>query len=221
MSRTFFIRLAIVVAIVLLLSLLVEYCNKCLYEPDTPPELVMLDGSRIEVNSRDQHLAIYAGPKYDRRYKWNGCTLTAHPCPRRDRWNGSLGIYDPATGGIDRLFIACDGISRPVVEEGQRHFQTLDEAEAWIDYYQMIGSQTTVWSNDGLLIKWGIVSRRSQLNAYVWQICIAGRKPTSLKGATDGAITVTARDDQSSGRHDCVDAHQSAMAEIKDLRRIN
>lgn len=117
-------------------------------------ELVMSEGSVIDAHSESGRIKILAGPKFQRRYQWNGCELVAHPCPRSERWYGSLGIYDPAPGFA--YWSSCDGISRPVVEEEQLHFPTLDDAEAWVSRFTRIFPETTVHRNDGLLVQWRI-----------------------------------------------------------------
>src|SRR6266571_9143481 len=87
-------------------------CNMCLKRSRVPNELVMREGARIEAKTKGGELAIIAGNKNRRRYEWDGCGLTAHPCPRSERWYGSLGILDPAPG-ISYLLNSCHGVSRP------------------------------------------------------------------------------------------------------------
>jgi hypothetical protein len=61
---------------------------------------------------------------------------------------------------------------------------------AWIAEQQWM---PFVYRNDGLMVGWSKTPLRRQLNVDVWQILIHGQKPTSLPGATDGAIRVSSR----------------------------
>lgn len=104
--------------------------------------------------------------------------------PRTKRWNDSLGLYYPGPGNHWKPH---NGIARGVVEEGQQHFKTVDEALKWI------AGRTwppLVYRNDGLAVGWMKNLSRKQLNVDVWQIYIDGKKPANLPGSPDDKITV-------------------------------
>jgi hypothetical protein len=105
--------------------------------------------------------------------------------PREERWYGSLGLCYPGPG---HHWKEHNGITRGVVEEGQQHFDSVEAAMEWI-------AQRTwmpfVYRNDGLMVGWGKVPGRYQLDVEVWQLMINGEKPASLPGATDEAIKVS------------------------------
>jgi hypothetical protein len=195
---------------------MINSCNVCPDASGVRTELVMDEGTRIEAAAPGGRLSIVAGAGNQRRYEWDGCGLDAHPCARTKRWYGSLGIYDPAPG-FAYLFSSCNGISRPVVGEGQIHFADQVGAEAWLDRYARVFPETTVWTNDGLVIRWGLSRQRSQLNADVWQICIAGERTSSLAGAKDQAVTVIAAPAQSTARSECVQVSAAVMAETREV----
>jgi hypothetical protein len=84
----------------------------------------------------------------------------------------------------------CEGVARAVVEEGQQHFTTVDEAVAWLN--KKSEWMRYVYRNDGLAVGWRtVIPYRKQLNVDVWQILIGGQKPTGLPGADDSAISTT------------------------------
>jgi hypothetical protein len=104
---------------------------------------------------------------------------------RAERWHGSLGLYWPGPGFHWR---ECEGVARAVVEEGQQNFDTAAAALAWVRARS--DWMPYVYRNDGLVVGWRTaIPERKQLNVDVWQLLVAGRKPTELEGATDSAIT--------------------------------
>lgn len=158
------------------------------------PELVMREGTRIEASHDGSTITVTAGKEIDRIYESGGCKLKSNMNARTSRWFGSLGIYDPAGSVGWSLFTpaACNGISRTVVGEGQIHFDDMQFVYEWIRRQQRGYGKTgnTVWTNDGLLVAWNTVPGRAQLNADVLQICINGKRPKNLEGATDSAIKI-------------------------------
>lgn len=151
-------------------------------------ELVMREGVTIEARTENTSIMVTSGKRFDRTYEWDRCKLKSDMVARKQRWFGSMGIYDAApsfglsTGG-------CSGISRTVVEEGQIHFDDLQFALKWIE--RRPKSHKTVWTNDGLIVSWNIVPGRRQLNVDVWLMCINGKRPKQLVGSNDSAITVS------------------------------
>ena len=139
----------------------------------------MTPGSEIMAHTPWGEIKIRAGDDYERIYEWGRCVRTLRMTPRAERWQGSLGIYWPGPGFH---WSECDGVARAVVEEGQQHFETREAALEWIkgqgDWMPY------VYRNDGLVVGWRtVVPNRKQLNVEVWQLLVAGEKPTSLNGA--------------------------------------
>ncbi len=108
-------------------------------------------------------------PPVLQRYLWDGYDKKFCHQPRQKRWYGSPGMYRPQG----------DGSIHAVVEEGQQHFSSMDEArdclakqEKFIDY---------VSTRDGLIVGWEQQARPGDgylaLSVEVWQILINGRKP--------------------------------------------
>lgn len=141
----------------------------------------------IEAHADNSSVKIISSKGFDRIYEWDDCKLKSNMGARRQRWYGSMGIYDPAPS-FGFSFGGCSGISRTVVQEGQIHFDDFQFAYKWIQRHPK--SDKTVWTNDGLLVSWNIVPGRMQLNVDVWLICIDGKRPKQLDGATDSAVKV-------------------------------
>lgn len=158
-----------------------------------PAELVLSDDTQLNVSSPAGTSSIIAGKGMARQYRWEGCVVNANMAPRRSRWLGDFGMYDPV-GGRGSLSAAlnpvCPEQIHMPVGEGQMHFDDVQFAEEWLRRYQ---SRNTVWTNDGLVVSF-VASRSRQgtpvrgLSAQVTLICINGRPPASLAGATDEAI---------------------------------
>jgi len=79
-----------------------------------------------------------------------------------------------------------NGISRGVFEEGQQHFQNVDDAMIWIEKCKQW--VPLVYRNDGLLVAYGKALSREQPIGGVWRIMINGQKPVKLEGSGNDAI---------------------------------
>jgi hypothetical protein len=99
-----------------------------------------------------------------------------------------------------------------VVGEGQIHFDDLRFAHEWIR--RRPSSYKTVWTNDGLLVSWDMVPGREQLNVDVWLMCINGKRPTKLDGATDSAVSAAANK-QSQSVHECAVVAQDVIDQTR------
>lgn len=162
-------------------------------------EVVMSPGMKITVTALKDwssqvrswqsiipEIIITAGNGLKRSYTWKGATRSVEMWPRKERWYGSLGLYYPGDG---YHWKAHRGIARGVLEEGQQHFKTIQEALKWIESRKQQGLPL-VYRNDGLLVGWYMVPERKQLDVQVWQLYIAGAKPTTLPGSQDEKIIV-------------------------------
>lgn len=145
-------------------------------------EFAMLPGETITAATSVGTIQIGADDWLKRSYTWEGETRSVEMDPRVIRWYGSLGIYYPGPGNHWKPH---NGITRGVVQEGQLHFRSVEEALAWIREQSWMPH---VYTSDGLVIGWQKVLDRKQLNVDVWQIMIDGRKPAALAGSTDSAI---------------------------------
>jgi hypothetical protein len=147
-------------------------------------EVVMTPGMKITATTTAGKITINAGKGLKRSYTWEGATRSVEMEPREERWYGSLGLYFPGPG---EHWKNHKGITRGVVEEGQQHFKTTDEALKWLGERKWM---PYVYRDDGLVVGWNKTPARRQLNVEVWQILINGKKPTKLRGSQDDKIKV-------------------------------
>lgn len=147
-------------------------------------EVVMQPGDVIEATTKSGTIKIVALDEICREYTWEGASRWVEMMPRRKRWLGSLGLYFPGPGDH---WAEHNGITRGVVQEGQQHFETISEFEAWLKKRNWPGFDN-VWNDSGLIVGWGKNLSRNQLNVEVWQVYIARAKPTRLAGSNNAAI---------------------------------
>ncbi len=174
-------------------------------------ELVMREGVTIEARKDNTSVKVTSGKGFDRTYEWGRCKLKSNMGARKQRWYGSMGIYDAAPS-FGFSFGGCDGISRTVVQEGQIHFDDMQFALKWIE--RRPKSYKTVWANDGLLISWNIVPGRQQLNVDVWLMCINGKRPKQLVGAFDSGVSVSPAE-TGKGIHECAQVGQDVINQTR------
>lgn len=148
-------------------------------------ETVMSPGMKIQATTPVGEIAVTAVDGLTRCYTWEGATRCVEMKPRDERWYGSLGLYYPGPG---EHWKEHKGVTRGVTEEGQQHFQSVDEAIEWIRSRTWM---PYVYRDDGLLVGWKKTLPRRQLNVEVWQILVDGEKPAQLPGSQNEKIIVT------------------------------
>jgi len=147
------------------------------------PELAISNGTIIEATNKHGTIKIEAKKNLQRTYSWLNESIDVTLIPRAYRWYGSLGAYNPS-GGKRNLHV--------VVEEGQQHFCSEQEALEWLMWQNE--RLQYVYTPDGLVVGWN-TSKDSKSGAAalvvdMWQFYINGEKPKNLHGATDNKITV-------------------------------
>jgi hypothetical protein len=171
-------------------------------------ETVMIEGMKIVANTPAGSITIKAGKGFERTYTWNGCTRSLTMLPREKRWYGNYGIYYP---GVGNHWEDCNGVTRAVVQEGQQHFDNLEQAIDHINTKKKTvsffrdGKEGSVYTNDGLVVLWGI--EHNVFTADVLQILINGNKPVQLPGAQDDLITVSFLDSTKKIQDEVGDLH--------------
>jgi hypothetical protein len=128
-----------------------------------PPrnEIVMTAGMSITATTLVGTITITTGKELKRSYTWEGATRSVEMWPRNQRWYGSLRLYFPGPGSH---WEPHHGITRGVVEEGQKHFQSVDEAMKWLKDRSYM---PLVYRSDRLVVGWAKVPEREQLNVEV------------------------------------------------------
>ena len=146
-------------------------------------EIVMREGTSITVINAYGTLIISAGEGLKRSYTWAGDTRSAKMRPRKERWNGSLGIYYPG----DNTWKEHDGVSRAVLEEGILDFESEQALLAYIDKYS--DKDSLVYNDEGLFVSWNkFKGAGGTLSVLVWQLMINGKKPITLPGSNNNRI---------------------------------
>jgi hypothetical protein len=155
-------------------------------DPATPSlnETVMPPNSSIAATTETGTIIIKSGNGLKRYYTWDGITRYIVMWPRYERWYGSMGIYYPGPGS--HWLPKHKGISRGVLEEGQQHFNTIEDAMNWIKLQK--SHNPVVYRDDGLFVEYGKKLDREQLDVDVWQLFINGKKPYKLQGSNNKAI---------------------------------
>lgn len=150
-------------------------------------EIVMPPQSTIKAETPNGLITIKSGKGLKRFYTWNGETRHVIMIPREERWYGSLGLYYPGTGF--HWNVTKDGIKRGVLEEGQQHFKSKNEALKWIQKQVYWGA---VYRDDGLLVQFNKTGAPAYtLSVGVWQIYIDGEKPKQLDGSKNNSISIS------------------------------
>ena len=168
-----------------------------------PPEreMVLTEGTTISVHPLPHKQALHpeggdmpftgslgirAGVGFRRDYTWDGETRSVDLWPRDQRWLGSLGAYYPGPGSHWK---SNHGITRGVLQEGQMHFDTVDDAQKWL-----ASKPYSVYTHDGLVVDFRKNSGAGgTLSVDVWQILIHKQRPEMLKGSHDELISVSSR----------------------------
>lgn len=149
-------------------------------------ETVMLPGESIAVENANGRLIITAGKNYLRSFSWVGATRSIIAWPRKQRWNGSLGIYYPGEGNNWKEH---DGITRLVFEEGILNFDSLASLLEYIEKYEDKSKLT--YNDYGLFVFWDKnKGAGGTLNVMLLQLVINGKKPNGLPGSHNEKINV-------------------------------
>jgi hypothetical protein len=148
-------------------------------------ETVMTPGMRVTATNRNGSVTMVAGEGTQRRYIGRDFDRTLSLIARTERWNGSLGLYDPAD--------SSSPYGRLLAEEGRIHCSSVSEALRWL----YVGSALNhpVYTNSGLVFCYSVARPPNAAGAptrsvALWQLYIEGRRPRHLPGANDHAIQV-------------------------------
>ena len=172
-------------AFALLLGLFCTSCGILSIGLQPWTEYVLTDGMVISAETPEGPVRV-AGKKGTKRiYSGKGWSKTRHLDPRDVRWYGSLGLYDAA------LSLSPHG--RLLLDEGRLFFDSTRDALRYLRARDV----PLVYNNQGLavglkVVEWPGKERKEPVRTVeVWQIYIKGRKPTSLPGARDDAISLS------------------------------
>ncbi|SRR5258708_7486191 len=162
-------------------------------------EMVLSEGTTITVYPLPHKQALYpqsgdipftgslqirAGSGFRRYYTWDGETRWVDLWPRDTRWYGSFGAYYPGPGSHWR---SNHGITRGVLEEGQMHFDRMEDAQSWL-----ASKPYAVYTHDGLVVDFRkTTGAGGTLGVDVWEILVRKQRPTRLKDSHDDLVSVS------------------------------
>jgi hypothetical protein len=144
-------------------------------------ELVMCPGASIAVGHGGESFEITAKTVTHRVIQVASGTIDVNLDARRERWNGSLGLY-AAHGGLTGPHVSA--------EEGQQFFDSMSELQYWLRGLSY--RSHLAYTSDGLVVKWsyqtkpiGASGPDAALTFEIWQVFVKGKKPNGLSGAHD------------------------------------
>lgn len=147
-------------------------------------ETVMSPGMRITATNPNGTVTITAGEGTRRDYAGTGWQKSRSLLARSTRWNGSLGLYDPAS--------SFSPYGRLLAEEGRIHCTSVSQAMRWL--YVGSALKRPTYTNNGLVFCYSVSAPpdggEPTRSAELWQLYINGRRPHHLPGANDRAIRV-------------------------------
>jgi hypothetical protein len=169
----------------------------------TPPELVLGENVRLQAKTPSGTIVVNAGDGIGRTYEWNGCTFESMSVsPRSERWYGSKGLKGEGSAGVFSSVFSCKGVSRPLFQESQLHFPSIVAAQGWLARHSRLFD--TVWTQDGLVVQWGVSPERYQIYVNLTQICVGGQRPDRLAGDSAQAIELARASGSGPLRQECV-----------------
>jgi len=154
-------------------------------EPYPYTELAMEPGMIIEATNKNGTVIIEYLSPLERRYKWGRYDEKRTLIPRKERFLGRLGAYDPAT-----TFLISYG-PRIVANDSQMHFKNMGEVKAKL--YESSAVMDWVYTDDGLVIGFKKATHPKGANIGVYQYYINGKKPTKLEGSRPENIKIIKR----------------------------
>ena len=146
------------------------------YTPYDFTELAMQPGMTIVATNKNGKVTIEYISSLKRRYRWGEFDETRFLIPRKERWLGRLGAYEPAEAHLWEIFSP-----RIVAEDSQLHFENLNDLELWLNQ----GSAVLDWvyTDNGLVVGFAESPERNQVNIEIYQLYINGKKPSQLDGS--------------------------------------
>lgn len=167
------------------LSLILLSAGCATYRLQPYSETVMTPGMRVTATNPNGTVTILAGEGTRRHYRGPGWQKSLSLLTRSERWNGSLGLYDPAS--------SFSAYGRLLAEEGRIHCTSISQALRWL--YVGSAINRPAYTNQGLVICYSISvppngAGEPTRSVELWQLYINGRRPRHLPGASDGAIRV-------------------------------
>lgn len=177
------LKIIIKTSSILILAFSLVSCDGKPPSPYEHTELAMQEGMQIEATNKNGTVFIDFISPLERRYRWDKFDEQRTLIPRKERFLGKLGAYEPAESFV------WSTEPRIVAEDSQLHFNSMNEVEKWL--YQSSDVYDWVYTNDGLVVGFIKTKSRNQVSIDVYQIFLNGKKPKSLKGSKQDKIKIT------------------------------
>ena len=148
---------------------------------NTVKEAVLSPGQSVEATNKYGTIRVSYVSPIKRKYEWDGESQTVKMIARRQPFQGRFGLYEPADS-----WIPFSAKTRLVVEEAVRDFDNEEQLKAAL----IEGSAIMDWvyTTNGLVIGFGKVPARRQINVDLLQFLLRGQKPSTLEGARPNSI---------------------------------
>jgi len=150
---------------IVVVALMLFGCDKSLEQRGTMfpyTEAVLNPGATITVGHPNGSVQIHANDFASRIISGDSWEKELELIPRDSRWNGSLGLYDPASSK------SPDG--RLIFEEGRQFFSSEPEAMRFLESRN--AKKKTIYSSSGLTVEYEVVQVPGGVvrSVAVWQL---------------------------------------------------
>lgn len=179
-------KLLLKTILIIILPILIIACSS-FYKKKISNEMVMTEGMVILATTNMETIKIEAGKGFKRTFTWAGGSRSVTLWPRKERWNGSLGLYFP---GVGNHWEKHDGITRAIIEEGHLYFSSLEKLLSYIDQYK--DKRNLVYSDKGLFVYWEKTpGAGGTLSVKIWQLFVNGNRPSKIPGSNNNLICMS------------------------------
>ena len=153
-------------------------------------EAVLSDGMKICAKASNDSICISAIGQNKRSILWDGQDRSITLLPRKERWNGKLGLVSP--NQPKNIWKGENGITRVLIEEAEIRYDSIESA---IEAINFPGKEkySVVYNDNGLLLTWHSSDSPEEklLDLMVYQILIDGEKPKHLPGSRNEDIDIS------------------------------
>jgi hypothetical protein len=157
-------------------------CDIATKEPSVKEAVLARDQS-IEAVNKNGKVTISYISSIKRKYEWDGSVKIVKMIPRDERFQDKLGLYQPADSwGLNPFEV------RIVAEEAIIDFKSEDAMYAFLS--QSDDYLDWKYTADGVVVGFGRMPSRKQLNIDLYQFLVGGKKPIEIKGARPDAIRI-------------------------------
>lgn len=152
--------------------------------PYSYTELALEEGMTITATNKNGTVNIKWLSPLKRQFSWGNNKAVRTLWPRKERFMGKLGAYDPAP---QSTFNFWSGV-RIVSDDSRIDFSSREELDAFL--YQGSAVLDWVFNNEGWVVGFAKAPSRNQINIDLYRITINGKSPGWIKGSRPNQIQV-------------------------------